>query len=46
MKPVKSTLVSVIALAASSGVALAECDQVTFSDVGWIRHHGDHRRDH
>lgn len=35
MKPVKSTLVSVIALAASSGVALAECDQVTFSDVGW-----------
>jgi len=35
MKPVKSTLVSVIALAASSGMALAECDQVTFSDVGW-----------
>ena len=31
----RMTLVSVLALAASTGAALADCDKITFSDVGW-----------
>jgi glycine betaine/proline transport system substrate-binding protein len=31
----RTTLVSVLALAASAGAALADCDKITFSDVGW-----------
>lgn len=35
MKPLKSTVMSLVVLTASSGAALAQCDEVTFSDVGW-----------
>jgi glycine betaine/proline transport system substrate-binding protein len=31
----RMTLVSVLALAASAGAALADCEKITFSDVGW-----------
>jgi glycine betaine/proline transport system substrate-binding protein len=31
----KSTLTSLVALAASTGLAFAQCEEVTFSDVGW-----------
>jgi glycine betaine/proline transport system substrate-binding protein len=31
----RMTLVSVLALAATTGAALADCDTITFSDVGW-----------
>ncbi|WP_425418039.1 choline ABC transporter substrate-binding protein [Oricola indica] len=35
MSILKSTLTGAIALVASSGTALAACDEVVFSDVGW-----------
>jgi glycine betaine/proline transport system substrate-binding protein len=35
MSILKSTLTGVIALTASTGIAFAQCDEVTFSDVGW-----------
>ncbi|MFZ2099105.1 MAG: choline ABC transporter substrate-binding protein [Oricola sp.] len=35
MSILKSTLTGVLALVASSGTALAACDEVVFSDVGW-----------
>jgi glycine betaine/proline transport system substrate-binding protein len=35
MSILRSTLTGAIALAASSGTALAACDEVVFSDVGW-----------
>ena len=35
MKPLKSSLISLVALTAASGTAWAQCDEVTFSDVGW-----------
>ncbi len=31
----RKTLVSVLALMATTGAALADCDTITFSDVGW-----------
>ncbi|TCD11927.1 choline ABC transporter substrate-binding protein [Oricola cellulosilytica] len=31
----KTTLTSLAALAASTGIAFAQCEEVTFSDVGW-----------
>lgn len=31
----RMTLVSVLAIAATTGAALADCDTITFSDVGW-----------
>ncbi len=35
MRILKSALVGFVALAAASGTAMAQCDEVTFSDVGW-----------
>ena len=31
----KSTLAALAALAASTSLAFAQCEEVTFSDVGW-----------